>query len=115
VSGRESEASSAVEPEIGTRQGQGNLPEKDPSNLIGSGEILRDSHYQVSQLRPRVRAHEGYLSVERPADGRWRRNRFRGGERNFPKARLGESSARITARGDTMRLRQRFGKIHRPR
>lgn len=52
--------------------------------------------------------------MERSADGRRRRNSLRSGERALPEARLGEGSARVAARGDTVRLRQRFSKVHRP-
>jgi len=53
--------------------------------------------------------------MERFVDGRRRRDRFRGGERSSSEAGLGEGTARITARGDTLRFRQRFSEIHRLR
>lgn len=90
MSGGESETFGPVESEVRTRQGQGNLPEEDPSDSIGGGEILRDSHHQVSQLCPRIRTHERYLSVVRLADGRRRWDRLRSGERTLSEARLGE-------------------------
>lgn len=105
MSGRESETFGPVESEVGTRQGQGNLPEEDSPDPVGGGEILRDTYHQVSQLRPRVCTHEGYLSMVRLADGRRRRDRLRSRERPLPEARLGKGFAGIAARSDTMRFR----------
>lgn len=113
MSGGESETVGSAESEVRARQGQGNLPEEDPSDPVGGGETLRDSHHQVSQLRPRVCTHEGHLSVVRFADGRWRRDRLRSGKRNLPEARLGEGFARVAARSDTVRFRQRVSEVHR--
>lgn len=115
MSGGKSEASGYVEPEIGTRQGQGNFPEKDPSDPVRGGETLRDPHHQIFQLRPRICPHEGHLSMERSADGRRRRNRLRSAERALPETRLGESPSRITARCHTVRFRERLGEVHRLR
>lgn len=111
--GGESETFGPVKSEVRTRQGQGNLPEEDPSNPVGGREILRDSHHQVSQLRSRVCTHEGHLSMVRLADGRWRRNRLRGGEWTYPETRLGKGFTRVAARSDSVRFRQRVSEVHR--
>lgn len=94
-----------AESKVRARKGSRNVPEEDPSDSIGSREALRGSHQQVSQLRSRVRAYEGHLSMERPADGRGRWYRVRGSEWAFSEARLGESTEGITPWRDTLRFR----------
>lgn len=105
LSRRATKDTSIAESKIWTGKKPRNVPEKNPSDSIGSGEALRGSRHQVSQLRTRVRAYEGHLSMERTRDGRGRRNSVRRSKWTFSEARLGESSEGITPWRDTLRFR----------